>query len=149
VVEGADATQAPAIGGDRRQPALEASMTRDMDLIREILRAVESRDESVNAERSRDHLQIRGYDDRVVALHVKLMEDADFLEANFIEADGYGIVFARPYRLKWKGYEFLAAASNESAWTQAKALVKANGANIPFSVLQSLLVEAAKKAVGV
>jgi hypothetical protein len=123
-------------------------MKRDMDLIRSILLALEARDESVEANRVHDHLRIAGHDDRVVALHVKLLEDAAFLEADYMTVEGHGIVFARPYRITWQGYEFLAAASNEGAWNSVKTLVKSKSPDVPFSVLQSLLIETAKKAVG-
>ena len=123
-------------------------MKRDMDLVRKILIWAEDRDESLTAPRPDNHLAIDGYDDRVVALHVKLLQEAGFLEASFVEADGFGIVFARVRRLTWAGYEFLAAARDDTVWAQTKGVIKSKTRDVPFSVLQALLIEGVKQIVG-
>jgi hypothetical protein len=51
-------------------------------------------------------------------------------------------------RLTWQGHEFLAAASNESVWQKAKAKMMELGGSMPLTVLQSLLIELAKKQAG-
>lgn len=70
------------------------------------------------------------------------------MEGSFPEADGIGIAFAYVHRITWQGYEFLAAARNESVWQRAKSMIKAKSQDVPFSVLQAVLTDAAKQVFG-
>lgn len=100
-------------------------MQRDMDLVREILMALEkseefspSEDELFGALRVKDDLQGM----RSVLWHLKIMEQAGLVTQAWEEYDNWeaeGPTF-RGAQITWQGYEFLAAAMNETVWNKAK-----------------------------
>jgi hypothetical protein len=107
-------------------------MKRDMDLIREILRAVEACEDShgINSP------IIEGYNEAQIAYHLRLLVDGGLIEVGsvageFQQEDEYiGI------NLTWGGQEFLNAARDDSLWKKAKEAVINSG--VGFTV-QSLL----------
>ena len=119
-------------------------MKRDMDLVRAILRRIEAQPPGEDLRSPK----IEGYDQATVLHHLELLSDANLIEAHFTRSDQRGIVAAVVERLTWQGHEFLSAASNESVWQKAKAKMKDFGGSMPLTVLQSLLIELAKKQAG-
>ncbi len=119
-------------------------MKRDTDLVRTILRRVEAQPpgEALRSPKA------EGYDQATVLHHLELLSDAGLIEAHFMKTEQSGIVAAVVERLTWQGHEFLSAASNESVWQKAKAKMTEFGGSMPLTVLQSLLIELAKKQVG-
>jgi hypothetical protein len=118
-------------------------MKRDMDLVRQILLALESEpDGSTGSE-----LTIDGYSDAQVGYHVLIMMEAGLLVGAETTSFGSGPE-AIASRLTWEGHEFLDAAREPSRWEQAKKLLgKAGGASFPVWV--KVLTEMAVKAAGV
>jgi len=107
-------------------------MKRDMDLIREILRAVEACEDSYGI----NSPPIEGYSEAQIAYHLRLLIDGGLIEVKdvaggFQQGDEYiGI------NLTWDGQDFLNAARDDSLWTKAKEAVINSG--VGFTV-QSLL----------
>jgi len=107
-------------------------MKRDMDLIREILRAVEASEESYGI----NSPVIEGYSEAQIAYHLRLLVDGGLIEVKdvaggFQQEDEYiGI------NLTWDGQDFLNAARDDSLWKKAKEAVINSG--VGFTV-QSLL----------
>ncbi len=119
-------------------------MKRDMDLVRNLLRTIEAQPPGQELRSPK----VEGYDQATVLHHLELMEDAGLIEAHFMRTEQSGIVAAVVDRLTWQGHEFLSAANNESVWQKAKAKMTELGGSVPFAVLQSLLIELAKKQAG-
>jgi len=107
-------------------------MKRDMDLIREILRAVEACEDSYGI----NSPIIGGHSENQIAYHLRLLVDGGLIEAKdvaggFQQEDEYiGI------NLTWNGQDFLNAARDDSLWKKAKESVIDSG--VGFTV-QSLL----------
>lgn len=117
-------------------------MKRDMELIRQILLLVEEYPEPDGAILP----AIDGYSQQEIAYHVKLLADASLIEARDFSAGDNCHWVAR--HLTWQGHEFLDAARHDTIWGKAKKMIQDQGGSIPFTVLQSLLVELAKGLVG-
>ncbi len=107
-------------------------MKRDMDLIREILRAVEASEDSYGI----DSPTIEGYSEAQIAYHLRLLVDGGLIEVKevaggFQQEDEYiGI------NLTWDGQDFINVARDDSLWKEAKEAVINSG--VGFTV-QSLL----------
>jgi hypothetical protein len=116
-------------------------MQRNMDLIREVLLAVESQCSG----RAIFGVKVEHYSDEAVAYHTILL-----IDAGFVDGENHGI-HGQPLnplvrRLTWEGHEFLDAAREPTRWEQAKKVLgKAGGASFPVwvRVLTDLGIKAA------
>lgn len=115
-------------------------MKRDMDLAREILRWIEQQEIP-----KLPILKIDGYSDEVISYHVMLLHEAGLIEAMNASAR---VQEWRPKRLTWNGHEFLDASRNDTLWNKAKELTLSATGGVSFDVLKTLLVDLAKKAIG-
>jgi hypothetical protein len=114
-------------------------MRRDMDLIRKIMLQIES-DGNV--------LLIEGYKKDLILKHLELLEEAGLIKAYFIRTEEVGIVSAQGERLTWYGHEFLDAARNDTLWNKAKGIIGEKTGSVSFAILQILLIELSKSAMG-
>ncbi len=116
-------------------------MKRDMELVRQILLAVEAHPSAVQP----CELHIPGFSEEQIAYHTQLLSQAGFLEG--VKYDGPWGAEVVPVRLTWAGHEFLEAAREPMRWTQAKALIgKIGGASL--CVWKKLLAHLALKTLG-
>ncbi len=120
-------------------------MKRDMDLLRKILLTVERHedDDSIN------NIQIDGCSYDKIAYHVYLLKEAGLIDA--VISYGMGSIKVANYsifKLTWKGHEFLDAARNDTIWAKAKEKISTMGGDIPFELVPPLLIEIAKKQMG-
>ena len=119
-------------------------MKRDMDLVRELLLAIEANDEE-----PRGHLRSY-YDgdepDEVVSYHIHLMADADLLHAlNASTSSGYSIL---PVRLTWQGHEFLDKIRDEGRWTTIKSETLKAAGGLSLFALQTVADLMIRRALG-
>lgn len=119
-------------------------MKRGMDLVRMILRKIEDQPPGEDLR----SFAMEGYDQPTELHYLELLSEAKLIEAHFMRTDHSGIVAAVAHRLTWQGHEFLSEANNESVWLKAKAKIAELGGSLPFAVLQSILIEFAKKQAG-
>ena len=89
-------------------------MTRDMDLIREILFAVEKR----NPSDSWAEVRIEGHSQQEISYHLLLLKDAGLLEAAVLQSQTE--LHVQPTRLTWSGHEFIDSARSSKVWEGAK-----------------------------
>lgn len=97
-------------------------MKRDMDLVREILLAVERSDADPI-----DSIQIviPNYTLTQVSYHVHIMEEAGLVEALDLSSDdGYDF---EPKRLTWHGHEYLDTIRDPAIWRETKKQMEAAG----------------------
>jgi Hypothetical protein (DUF2513) len=121
------------------------AMKRDFLLIRKILMTVE---DAQPGEVIQD-FQYDGSDSRMVAEHVKLLDEGGFIEASIASQFGSSEAFYAVSRLTWKGHEFLDNLKNDTLWKKVTARAEEKGVSISASVLESLLSAAAKKYAGI
>jgi hypothetical protein len=95
-----------------------ATVKRDMDLCREILRRVEAH------KRANEPflLQIEDHSDEKVSYHVKLLGQAGLLEI-YHPPQGTARL---PIALTWAGCEFMEATRDDQKWTDYKAKARLN-----------------------
>jgi hypothetical protein len=114
-------------------------MRRDMDLVRQVLLAVEANPSST----APCQLNVNGYSEEQLAYHTCLLHQAGLIEG-IEEKNHYGPEVA-PVRLTWAGHEFLEAARELARWSEAKRLIgKLGGASLALwrKVLEQLLLKA-------
>ena len=93
-------------------------MRRDWDLVRSI--ALRARDVEYGTVSSAN-FAADGYDERTVAQHIQLMQEAGLILANLLDFPEHrGVEKGRVLRLTWQGQEFADAAENSSTWVKAK-----------------------------
>lgn len=118
-------------------------MTRDMDLIREILTQIENR----QYDRKPFDLEIAGRSREAIGYHVMLLNQAGLIRAqdltciSDVDASRW-----KPISLTWEGHEFLEAAKDSENWSRAKSILTRKGGGIVFDVLKALLIEISKRA---
>ena len=97
-------------------------MTRDMDLIRNILLRLE--DKSVDL--------LDGFDRKTICYHNYLLVDAGLAIGIDMGSDGDVVPQYSVDSLTWAGHEFLDAAREPQRWKQTKELIldKAGGASL-------------------
>jgi Hypothetical protein (DUF2513) len=110
-------------------------VTRDLDLARRILLAVEAHPEPYdNIELSFD-----GVDPELVSYHVKLLTHAGLLEAE--NTSTMGRFEWTPSALTWEGHEFLDATRNDTVWRKTKEVAAEKGGGLPFDIVKALAVK--------
>lgn len=119
-------------------------MTRDMELIREILIAIEK---EFSDPRAVITLEIPGYDPEYVSYHVMLLNEAKLINARDRNIDQ--IFLWQPTSLTWEGHEFLDAARNDSTWNKAMTKIKGQAASAPFEVVKAVVIQTCKEMFGV
>ena len=117
-------------------------MERNMDLIRLILLEMEKR---LHQDRGKP-IELDGFSPEEVSYHVKLLDQAGFIEATIKETRE--TLYAVPLSLTWTGHEFLDAAREPSRWNKAKAIITDKAGSVSFETLKALLVSLALHAVG-
>ena len=113
-------------------------MTRDMDLIREILLEVEKLP-------SYDMWQsgpLLGYDEKDVVAHVELAQDSGLLVASFCSGPT-----ATVQRLTNDGYDFLESSKHKTLWERAKGQVISNGLPMTIATIKAVLQKIINDAI--
>lgn len=109
-------------------------MKRDMDLVRNILFAIEEQyvDSAIL------NLRIEGYEPEAVSYHCGILYDAGYLSTfNSKNADNklwfYGVG-----RLTWEGHEFLDKIRSDIVWNKTKETVTKHGLPMVLDVVKSV-----------
>ena len=113
-------------------------MKRDLELVRLILIRAEAADDFTLRASS---FAADGYDQKTVARHFQLLEEAGLIEANLLRTESLGVLQGMLERLTWEGHEFLEATRNETVWSRTKAIVGEKGGSASFEVLKALAME--------
>lgn len=112
-------------------------MKRDLDLVRDILLAVEA-----DPREGLVFLNLEKYSKRDVSNHVLLLTEAGYLESTVMEGEFI------PTHMTWQGHEFLEAARNDTIWERAKEQIKKEGLGMALPILLNLLITLGKQAAG-
>lgn len=120
-------------------------MKRDMDLVRQILLAIEASPEPTLPQ----HPVITGVSESDVIYNIMLLKQAGLIDGNDFRAMGQPMPVYISIGLTWAGHEFLDAARDESRWAKAKARLGGAFNTVTLGVLQELLVSFAKGTAGI
>ena len=116
-------------------------MTRDMDLIREILLLAQSRPAG---EALRDFTSIKASEEEVVE-YVQLLMDAKLVEAHVNRYQGGGSAII--IRLTFSGHDFIDQAANENLWSRVKKLAAKAGIPLTVEIAKELLPIAIRETI--
>jgi Hypothetical protein (DUF2513) len=118
-------------------------MKRDLELIRQLMLAIELKDTRFGAE----SIEIDGYDSSQINYHLELMIEAKLVDGIVISQtfNRFAIIIEK---LSWEGCNFLDDARNESVWQKTMEIVKDKGGSVSVGVLIQLLASVAKQLVG-
>jgi hypothetical protein len=119
-------------------------MKRDMELIRELMLAIESQDGDFNYE----SVEKIGYEEPQIDYHLGLLIEAGLVVGEVHPLQGGYSPIIVVDKLSWEGHEFLDNARNESVWKGTMKQVKEKGEGISIALLTQLLISAAKQHFG-
>jgi hypothetical protein len=116
-----------------------------MDLIRRLLLELEGRP---HGERPQP-IVLADVDPALVDGHLELLIDADYIRA-IEDTTLRRPKFQRftPTRLTSSGHDFLAAIRRDDVWEKVKEKAKAEGTDLPFSVIKDLALAALRMMIG-
>ena len=113
-------------------------MKRDPEIIRKLLLFFEEKpDVSLVEAKS---IKVDCYDPGTIQYHIDLMYEAGFLSCETTSSSiSDRLIYALPFRLTWKGHEFLDAARSDTIWKKAKEVLGNKALTVSFEVLYKLL----------
>src|SRR5262249_54163060 len=112
-------------------------MKRDMDLIRQILLAVEDRQETEIP----FFVEVAGYSDEQMSYHIRILGEAGLLKA--VELGRW-----EAQSLTWAGHDWIDATRNDSTWHKVKATARDRGVSLTFELTKQLAIHIAKSQLG-
>lgn len=116
-------------------------MKRDLELVRTILLAVESRQPPEFGRR----LSIESVDDDLVSDHVEILREGGYLHAQKTN-DALGRGWCR-IRLTWSGHDYLDAVRDHGTWEKTKGLLAKAGGSAALEVVKAIAGEVARRAL--
>jgi len=121
-------------------------MKRDFSLILKILEYFEEREEVSVVPR----LQIEGFDDNVVAYHVRRMYEAGLLDAEAVTSSTTEtrLINVFPFGLTWDVHEFFDSIRQKRVLNKLKERFGDAMTEVPFSVIKGLALAYVKGQFG-
>ncbi len=119
-------------------------MKRDLELVREILLAVEKSDQAPD---EWVNINLPSRNPSLVSYHVKMLHDAGLLDAT--DLSDFSESSWVPRSLTWAGHEFLDAARNDTVWNKAISTLKEKSASVPFEILKAVVMKTCKDFFGI
>lgn len=121
-------------------------MKRDLETIRKLLIFFEEKSNSNLVEAKA--ITLDGQDPEVIQYHLDLMYEAGFLSGEPVRSSTSDrLAYFLPFRLTWKGHEFLDAARNDTIWSNAKEVLRTKSLTVSVEALYQLLIKLAKEAL--
>ena len=124
-------------------------MKRDMDLVRDILFAIEA---SETDPRAWIDLKLEGRSQQEVVYHVQLLGEAGLLIAQDLQTIGASGYKHMPKRLTWQGHEFLDTIRDPEVWRQTKISAQKVGGfslDVISALAKGFIKEQVRKATGI
>jgi len=118
-------------------------MTRDMDLIRELLLAVEAFPTGYG-----EALVIVGRSETEVGYHLKLLLEAGYIEGHDVATHGHDGPRVLPSRMTWEGHDFLDAIRDEGVWKKVQEKLLAVGGQTTLVILKELALSVTRSHLG-
>lgn len=129
-------------------PNGRTAVTRDMELIRKIVLAIQAKRDA-----RPEGIEIPDYDGAAVARHLEMMLEAGLIEGQAVDGMDMPFPFVAVKDLSWSGHDFASALANENVWGSIKkAFSPSDIAAMPLGLLKdlglSLLSQWAKSKLG-
>ncbi|MCG7544108.1 DUF2513 domain-containing protein [Pseudoalteromonas sp. MM17-2] len=121
-------------------------MRRDWEIIRRILLEVEELEPTKS-------ISLSNYPDEeqhIISYHVKLLYDAQLLEAIFSNSISKGpryFTIQGQNGLTWNGHEFLDSIKDEGLWKDVKKTLKEKGKAMTFEVIKTTATTLVKSSI--
>jgi DNA-binding transcriptional ArsR family regulator len=123
-------------------------MKRDPDLIREIL----LRTEALPIGHFLSNIEIDGYSPDIIGEHVRLLEEAEFIDAQIARSQSQmGVTIVGSYainRLLNDGHDFIENAKSDTVWKRAREQVAEKTGDVSLTVLKAVLAKTAMQVLG-
>ena len=116
-------------------------MKRDMELIRQIVIDIADSDEKLKISHWID--SNKDADRTKVGYHLWLLNDADYLQANFLGTDNDPYSFVDIGNLTWEGQELADSLRSPEIWIRVKNGLTALGGSAAISIVKELATNAA------
>lgn len=113
-------------------------MKRDMDLVRQILIALEE----LPMIAGWHDIEIQGRSEMEIVFHIRLMHEAGLIEAQDLTTMAH--ICWKPKRLTYAGHEFLDAARSETVWNRAKDKLMGATGTLTMEGMKAALAEVVK-----
>ena len=114
-------------------------MERSMDIVRDILLAIEKQHKSPSDILQR--IQVKDYSEGEIIYHLELMIGAGLVIGKIKHVLGPGLPHYTIHRLTWEGHEFLDSSRSETIWTKTMNEVKKQGVGLNFKIVQSIMTK--------
>lgn len=121
-------------------------MKRDMELVIKILDILAEREDISVIQR----MEVEGYDDRVVAYHLRRMYEAGLLDAEAVVSSTTEsrLINVLPFGLSWAGHEFHDSMKSKTVASQVKERLGGAIADVPFSLIKELALSLGRSQLG-
>ena len=117
-----------------------------MELVLKILHQLEERNEVSLIER----MEVAGYDDNVVAYHVRRMYEAGLLDAETVTSSTTDtrLVNVLPFGITWEGHEFLDSMRKETVINTVRKRLGNTLSEVPFTLIRELALSVGRAQLG-
>ncbi len=121
-------------------------MKRDIELVLKILQQLEERDEISIIQR----MEVAGYDDRVVAYHIRRVYEAGLLDAEAVTSSTTQtrLINVLPFGITWEGHEFLDSMRDEKVANAVRKRLGNKLSEVPFKLIQELALSVGRGEIG-
>jgi len=117
-------------------------MKRDMELVREILLAIESSPTT----RVNITIKVKDFSSKEVSYHVMLLAKANLIEAR--DTSTLQEFRWHPIRLTWEGHEFLDATRDDKVWKKVKGEIAEKGGSFTLDIMKGLASQFLREQFG-
>jgi hypothetical protein len=109
-------------------------MRRDMDVVREIVRQVQSK-----GNLAPDRIAIEGQETWIVERHLELLMEAGLLEGMISRPQDRDYPVVSVKDLTWAGHDFAGTVLNDTVWGQMKQRISAaDMATVPLKIISGI-----------
>jgi hypothetical protein len=120
-------------------------MTRDFDLIRDLLMFFDKKEDAGPTETAQINI---GYTELLIKYHLLLLYQAGLLDCEPMKSSTSDrVISVIPFNLTWQGHEFLAKIRSDTVWQKIKTKIISAGGSHAFTVIERLATKAALDAV--
>jgi hypothetical protein len=118
-------------------------MKRDMELIRELLLAIEAFPTGHGEE-----LELAGRSETEVGYHLNLLLQAGYIEGHDVTTHGHDGPQVLPSRMTWEGHDFLDAIRDDGVWKKVQEKLLAVGGQSTLEVVKELALTVVRSHLG-
>lgn len=119
-------------------------MKRNMDLVRQILLALEAHEDPAGMA----NVEIDGQQQAEVNCHLTIMVEAGLIYGQEYSHEAVDDTIWMYVRMTWRGHDVLDAARDDARWAKVKAQLEATGGAWTLAILEQLLAGGLRADLG-